>query len=153
MRFRLKNIAAISILSMHIFFNLEQSMSLAFSSNLLWTVENAAKTVVWTRTDRCVFDDTKTGPKKKPQLRQRQRNETIISLVTLVKRRGAMCCTYFSTYFCTGSRLNNGVKCFEVSTTWCTNLNHGPFSQGDHFGARGTENAARRTKCIVFYYT
>ena len=33
----------------------------AFSSVLVWTVENAAKTVVWTRIDRCVFDDTENG--------------------------------------------------------------------------------------------
>ena len=33
----------------------------AFSSVLVWTVENVAKTVVWTRIDRCVFDHTENG--------------------------------------------------------------------------------------------
>ena len=39
----------------------ETACDLAFSSVLVWTVENAAKTVVWTRIDRCVFDDTENG--------------------------------------------------------------------------------------------
>ena len=39
----------------------EIACHLAFSSVLVWTVENAAKTVVWTRIDRCVFDDTDNG--------------------------------------------------------------------------------------------
>ena len=39
----------------------ETACNSAFSSVLVWTVENAAKTVVWTRIDRCVFDDTENG--------------------------------------------------------------------------------------------